>query len=441
VKKVRVIQDEFDHVIAQATAPEKLLPLALARSAEQQNLKLEESDIKALAAALLGAQDGVVQLGLGFPCAFGNDEDEVKATIQKLVDSLDEAITEIGDKLSGSMTDIVHDSLTKIADLIGGEVLAQSFEHTRCLEVEQLRRVEAVQRLWGTAIEQLDILRNLVVEWDCTAMGLKVGGYANPNTAFALNRLVLRAYDIVGEIIALVRAGYADGALARWRSLHEVCIIAMFLSKRSDKCSWMYLSHHWIEELRLNEANQASGAMIITNSDNDRYIRELRKKKRELIGKFGAAFAKDYGWAAVELGCAKATFRDLEGHVGMDTLRRGYQQANSTIHGGSLATLTRVSLGGRARDTAGIPPAYGCEVATNYTSASLSMMIAELCLETENADLLTMNMIVQKFSRSIRDQIYQAQRKVSRETPRARFVARELARNTLKTKSRRGLKH
>ncbi|MFZ2973642.1 MAG: DUF5677 domain-containing protein [Ferribacterium limneticum] len=384
--------------------------------------------------AILNAEGNLLQLDLDPPCALGETEEEIQATAQRLFDELIESMPDIEDNLVEAISKAVPDVLARVAEIIGDHISDQALEHTLHLRKAHSDRANTVQRIWGTAIEQLDFLRHMVLEWNCVAMELHSGAYANPNTAFALSRLVTRAYEIVGEIITLVRAGYADGALARWRSLHEICVVAMFLSRRSDRCSQMYLSHHWVEELRLLEVDKASGTASANNAHLDRYIRDLRKQKSAMANEFGKAFASDYGWASVELGRSKTTFRDLESHVGLEILRRGYQQANSTVHGGALATLTRISLGPGGIDGTDVPPAYGCEMATNYATASLSMMVAELCLETENADLVAMNMVVHNCASKIREQIEYGQKEVSGDSPRAKILMRKAARRKFRTK-------
>jgi hypothetical protein len=291
--------------------------------------------------------------------------------------------------------------------------------------------------MWGVAFDQLDFLRHIVLEWSHEASIMRSGPYGNPNTAFALGRLVTRSYEIVGEIITLVRAGYADGALARWRSLHEVCVIAMFLAKQSDRCAQMYLSHHQVEELRLLEVDKASGTVNPRDLFRDRYVGHLRRQRALMVDMFGPVFANDYGWASVELGRAKTTFRDLENYVGLEVLRRGYQRANSTVHGGALATLTRISLGVNGISQGAVPPAYGCEVAANYVTGSLSMMIGELCLTTENLDLLAMSIVVHKHAEKIRDQIARTHKELSNDSPRAKILERKAQRLKTRVKTRR----
>lgn len=440
MKKPSVIQDALDQCVAQVTSREQLLPWVLVKTAKRLDLSLPEFEIERLTTAILNAEGNVLQLDLDPPCALGETEEEIQATVQRLLNELTESIPDIEDNLVEAVSQAVPDALARVAELIGSHMSDQAFEYSLHLRKAHLDRAETVQCTWGTAIEQVDLLRHMVLEWNCAAMEVRSGAYTNPNTAFALSRLVTRAYEIVGEIVLLGRAGYADGALARWRSLHEVCVVAMFLARQSDRCAQMYLSHHWVEELRLLEVDKASGTACARNTHHDRYVRDLRKQKTAMVNKFGKAFASDYGWASVALGRAKTTFRDLESHVGLETLRRGYQQANSTVHGGALATLTRISLGPGGIDGADIPPAYGCEVAANYATASLSMMVAELCLETENADLVAMCMVIHNCASKIREQIELGQKEVSGDSPRAKLLIRKAARLKLRTKAWRNLR-
>lgn len=421
MKKLSVIQDALEHCLAQATSREHLLPLALAKAAKRRNLSLPQLEVQRLSTAILNAERDVIQLDLDAPCALGETEEEIQATVRCLLNELEKSITDVEDDLTKAVSQAVPDALAKVAEFLGDNISEHALEYTLSLRKVQSNRAETVQHLWGSAIEQLDFLRHIVLEWSCAAMEYRRGAYANPNTAFALSRLVARAYEVVGEIITLARAGYADGALGRWRSLHEICVVAMFLARRSDRCAQMYLSHHCVEELRLLEIDKASGTAGASNT-HSRYVRALRMQKTAMVNKFGTAFASDYGWASVELGLAKTTFRDLESRVGLGTLRSGYQQANSTVHGGALATLSRISLGPGVIDGSEVPPAYGCEVAANYTTASLSMMVAELCLEIDNADLLAMSMVIHNSAFKIRERIEHGQKKVQGNSQREKIL-------------------
>lgn len=425
MKKMTAIQNAIDRQVAEHSSAERVLPRALVEAATRKNIFLTDQEIQGLATAILNSRGGLLQLDLDPPCGLGATEEEIQANVQALVSDLKDSLANVADDVVRAISEAIPEALRKAAEIFDEHISENILVHSSQLKSAHEERIQEVERLWGKAFEHLDILRHIALEWGHEAHLLRSGPYADPNTAFALNRLVSRAYEVVGEIIVLGRAGYADGALARWRSLHEICVIAMFLARHSDQCAEMYLSHHQIEELRLLEADMASGTANINDAQRDQYIVHLRRQKDEMLNKFGTAFGNDYGWASIELGRAKTTFRELESHVGLERLRRGYQRANSTVHGGALATLTRVSLGASSVDGASVPPAYGCEVAANYATASLSMMIADLCLTTENADLVTMSIVVHNHASRIRELIAQAQMKISGNTPRAKILMRK----------------
>jgi hypothetical protein len=354
-----------------------------------------------------------------------------------MVSEMNASLAETVDEVTGAISKAIPVALGDIAGVVGEHLSEQSLEHASQLEKAYLERTEAVQRMWGEVLDRLDFLRHIVLEWNSAASQHREGAYSRPNTSFALDRLVARAYETVGEVITLARGGYADGALARWRSLHEVCVIAMFLGRQSDACALMYLEHHKVEELRLLRIDSSRGTAMAIDEGYGQYRRDLLGQTAALVTKFGKAFASDYGWASIELGRPKTTFRDLENHVGLETLRRGYQRANSAVHGGALATLSRVSLGPGVIDGAWIPPAHGCEVALNHATASLSMMVAELCLDIADADVISLSMVVHDCMRRIREQIDSTCAKISGDSLRDRILQRKAAQRKLRTKQER----
>lgn len=419
------IQRELERAIHEAVSKERLLPGMITRAAERQRLDLSSHEIDRLSAAILNSTGDSLNLDLDLPCGLGVSAAEVQVNIQAIIDDISLSLEHEMKSISQAISEVVPATLEEIAKLISADLAESAVQHASELSQAHTTRVESIERLWGPTLQRLDFLRHLVSEWDSEAQKTRQGCYSQPNTALALERLVARVYEVSGEIVVLANHGYADGALARWRTLHEICVVAMFLARQADECATMYLWHHKAEELRLLRVDPASGTLSVLDIDRDRYMRELRRQCASLVARFGAAYDGDYGWAAVALGRARVTFRDLEERVGLETLRRGYQQANGAVHGGALATLTRISLGPLADHHPDMPPAFGCEVAARYTTASLTMLVAELCLETESADLLAMNMVVRNCAMEIRSMIDRSNERVSTSSPRARMQRRK----------------
>src|SRR5260370_36714366 len=65
-----------------------------------------------------------------------------------------------------------------------------------------------------------------------------------------LARSHARACQIVEEILCLLECGLSDGAMARWRTLHEVAVVASFVATHGEDLAERYVSHQAVESKR-----------------------------------------------------------------------------------------------------------------------------------------------------------------------------------------------
>lgn len=66
----------------------------------------------------------------------------------------------------------------------------------------------------------------------------------------ALIRLHGKAVMTAREVFVLLRSGFSTGALARWRTLHEVWVIFLLLADGDEELSRRYLVHEVVESLK-----------------------------------------------------------------------------------------------------------------------------------------------------------------------------------------------
>ena len=66
---------------------------------------------------------------------------------------------------------------------------------------------------------------------------------ANDHAVNALRRLWGASCVVGDEILTLLRAGYGAGAFARWRSLHELSVVALFIGEHGEQVAERYLAH------------------------------------------------------------------------------------------------------------------------------------------------------------------------------------------------------
>jgi hypothetical protein len=71
-----------------------------------------------------------------------------------------------------------------------------------------------------------------------------------PFTIEVQTRLHARACQIANKVAVLLGAGFAEGAIARWRSLHEVAVVSMFIGG-DEGLAERYRLHEAVESLRV----------------------------------------------------------------------------------------------------------------------------------------------------------------------------------------------
>jgi hypothetical protein len=72
----------------------------------------------------------------------------------------------------------------------------------------------------------------------------------NRQSRRVLIRLLVRACQVTDEILCLLENGFAGGAMARWRTRHEIAVVAAVILQHSDEISKRYLAHQHVESKR-----------------------------------------------------------------------------------------------------------------------------------------------------------------------------------------------
>ncbi|MGD2248779.1 MAG: DUF5677 domain-containing protein [Candidatus Methanofastidiosia archaeon] len=150
---------------------------------------------------------------------------------------------------------------------------------------------------------------------------------------YVLDQLHSRAILIGKEILTLLRSGYASGAHARWRTLHEIAVTAFFIKLHGNDVAERYLFHDSIQSYKaMIEYQKHSGALGYPPLTKEE-IQKVKKLRDQLRNKLGKSFVKEtYGWAAKALNKKKPRFSDMESAVNLSHLRPFYRLASHSIH-------------------------------------------------------------------------------------------------------------
>lgn len=207
-----------------------------------------------------------------------------------------------------------------------------------------LRRLD---RRWREPFGLLQMLLTIAMEFGENANEMLRSNLGpDPHKTDVLTRLHARACQVGSEVLALLRQGFADGALARWRTLHEIAVISLFIAENDDSLAEQYSLHQFIESWRAaREYDRFRDRLGYEPLDPAELVR-LEQTRAALVDRFGEDFTEPCGWAARLLGISSPNFADIERAVGVDHLRPFYRMASHTIHANPKGTFFKLGLVG-----------------------------------------------------------------------------------------------
>jgi hypothetical protein len=220
------------------------------------------------------------------------------------------------------------------------------------------RRKESAQfgsrlkMVWKKAFDLFEMLIEIALEAgeDYNSEFRGIASKKNDFIFEVLTRLHARACQIASEIMVLLQSGYADGAQARWRSLHEVAVIAFLISLHDNNLAEKYLLHDAIESYKASLIYQEYSEKLGYDPLTKNELNELKEECDLLINRFGPIFKKEYGWAYPTINSKKPTFRDIEEAVGLKHLRPYYKIACHNVHANSRGIFFKLGLHPNSED-------------------------------------------------------------------------------------------
>ncbi|EZP74907.1 hypothetical protein BV97_04645 [Novosphingobium resinovorum] len=224
---------------------------------------------------------------------------------------------------------------------LGKDLAAREQDMLVDRRAEQQGFVERNLDRWKEGFDKLERLIVMSEELGA-AIASVLGAAASENNDALYEALVsnhARAVLTAREILCLMMNGFPDGALARWRTLHEVAIISQFISKHGTDTAEAFIEHrHWLSYQRaLNYQNHHERAKLTPFEGAE--LADLKELSEMVLAKRGPDLASDYGWAAAALGKRRPKFSDLEAVTGLDHWRPRYKWSSTVNHGAYLAPL------------------------------------------------------------------------------------------------------
>lgn len=212
-----------------------------------------------------------------------------------------------------------------------------------------------------------------------------------------LSRIHARACLTASEVYALMRTGHASAAMARWRTLHELAVVAIFIRENGQDTAERYLLHNAIESWKATSLYQRYCQRMGYKPIEQAEVDATRAERDQLCARYGAIYGKSYGWAAAALGITNSkgriTFDDIERASGIDHLRPFYKMASHGIHSESKGAYWNIGTIGSSIILAGPTDTGFCDPAHATLISLHQCTVCFLMTKFDVTEAMTMKMM------------------------------------------------
>jgi hypothetical protein len=320
-----------------------------------------------------------------------------------LLSRLEEAIPVLIARCIGQSSDLIWKRLKRSAPAM----LRERRRERRGFEA-------SLARGWGRAIDLLAALREIAVE-----AGDDFNGEFRHEAATAgdfvfevLTRLHARACQVGSEVIALLRSGHADGAHARWRSLHEIAVVAFFVHDHGNDVAERYILHDAIESHRAALGYQEHYAALGLEPLAEEDLARLKATRDALKTRFGDPYTEQYGWAAEALQKKSPQFGHIEAAVGLAHLRPYYKLASHNVHANPKGAFFKLGLLPNQEVLLAGPSDLGLADPGHGTAMALAQVTSTVLITKPNIDRLVICQILRRAADEVGEAFIAAHRAI-----------------------------
>lgn len=288
---------------------------------------------------------------------------------------------------------------------------------------------ERLKMRWGDALDQLQQFIHINIELGEESVQHYDADELNEDYKLeALSRLHARACKISNEIYSLLESGYADGAHARWRALHEVAIVAFFIKQEDEETAKRFLDYRHLKDYYEAQNYQEYCEELGYEPLSKEELEVLENNRDKLVNRYGKPFddkGYGYGWAAHKFQNKSASLGRLEDEVDLDHLNPFYKMASNSVHAGSKGTKHRLGLlDQEAQPFLAGPTNYGLADPAQSTAISLAQVSAALLLYEPGGKGVVTMMGLQRMVTEISTAFTEIQFEIEREEMGERLVDR-----------------
>jgi hypothetical protein len=298
--------------------------------------KLKEAGVKSWRRAAAALAEHLLNTGAGefhWEDPFDGDRThDVEVTfdagdarkLEKIADAM------AGDELVAMAEKLIHDA----ADAMRSRFESEWYPYRRQQERSLQTFKNNLEHRWGAALDGLRILLDLCIDEGekFSRRVAKSRRKTEPFARIAIMNLQARACQVTAEILCLLENGYPNGAIARWRTLYEIDVVATLISEGGDSLGERYLEHEHVDTKRSADLYERTFVAEGMDALPKRELRAVEAEYRRVLKKYGKEFGSNYGWAAGYVGNPSPRFVHLENAATGVRLRNRYKFASHNVH-------------------------------------------------------------------------------------------------------------
>lgn len=318
----------------------------------------------------------IICVGKGGNFTLRRRKQKKKQTLTLKFSSQDVAeLEEVSKRLFDKLPQIVEEASSKAVPVVLRAFERRWSRENRAQQHIQDRFQERLMRRWGKPLSLMRMLLVLALEFGSVLNGEARRNSTIPRTVDVLTRLHARACQVTDEVICLLSAGFADGAIARWRTLFEIATVAFLISRFGEEMAERYLAHDVVETYRAAMQLQEYAARIGYEPYSESELKAFKENYDTAILKYGRSFAGSYGWAAKQLNMNDPKLNDLIDQSEIGHLRPYYKMASHNVHSNPKGVLVKLGLyGNQSTVLLAGPSNFGLADPGNFTALSLTQI-------------------------------------------------------------------
>jgi Family of unknown function (DUF5677) len=253
-------------------------------------------------------------------------------------------------------------------------------------DLEGFRR--RLHKRWGRGLDKLRMLISIAREYGGDLNeSVRSVSHRNPSKDFdVLIRLHARSCQVADEVVCLLENGFADGAMARWRTLHEIAAVCHFIQRHGAEAAERYEDHQIVESRKAALQYQKHHKRLKQRSMSKKSLGELEAAYAACLTKHGKDFGNSQGWASKHIGKGNPTIADIQEAGGIDHLGPYYRLASHSVHANPKGIFFKLGHVGESTVLLAGPSNAGMADPGHATAISLLQISASLLHFNETLD-------------------------------------------------------